>query len=219
MEVLRQNVEFQELYIKTLNEMVDSLRGFKHDYNNMLQVVGGYISVNDMDGLNKFYNQMVNESKKINNFIPLNSYIKDNPAIYGLLLSKISYSEIRKVNFTINVLNKIEIDNIKIYDLCKILGILLDNAIEAAEVSDKKFVELSIRENSDKSCLFIEINNSCNENIDIESIFKDGFSTKKGHTGFGLWQTQKILNKYKNCTLHTSFKHNVFSQKIEIKHI
>lgn len=219
LEVLRQNMEFQELYIKTLNEMVDSLRGFKHDHNNMLQVIGGYISVNDMDGLNKFYNQMVHESKKINNFIPLNSYIKDNPAIYGLLLSKISYAEVKNINFTINVLFKIEIGNIKIYDLCKILGVLLDNAIEAAEVSDKKYVELSIRENSDKKCLIIEINNSCNENIDLESIFKDGYTTKKDHTGFGLWETQKIVNGYKNCKLHTSLKYNEFSQKIEISYL
>lgn len=215
-ELLKQNVEFQNLYIKTLNEMIDSLRGFKHDHNNMLQVLHGYISVNDMEGLKNFHSQLLSESRKINNIAPLNSYIKDHPPIYGLLLSKISYTEIKNISFNITVMCKIKIANIKTYDFCKVLGILLDNAIEAAEVSDKKFVELSIRENSDKSSLFIEINNSCIGTVDTTSIFKDGYTTKKEHTGFGLWDVQRITSKYKNFKLHTNAMANYFSQKIEI---
>ncbi|WP_010248363.1 sensor histidine kinase [Acetivibrio cellulolyticus] len=217
MELLKQNLEFQELYTQNLNEMVNSLRGFKHDHNNMLQVIGGYISVNDMDGLRKFYSQMMSETRKINNLIPLNSYIKDNPAIYGLLLSKISYAEVKNVNLTINVICEIKLNNIKTYDLCKILGVLLDNAIEAAVETEKRFVELAIRENADKNRLFIEVNNSCAGDIDIETIFKDGYTTKKEHTGFGLWEIRNIVDKYKkNCKLHTQVKYNVFSQKLEI---
>ncbi len=215
-ELLKQNVEFQNLYIKTLNEIIDSLRGFKHDHNNMLQVLHGYISVNDMEGLKNFHSQLLSESRKINNIAPLNSYIKDYPPIYGLLLSKISHTEIKNISFTITVMCKIKIANIKIYDFCKVLGILLDNAIEAAEDTDKKFVELSIRENSDKSSLFIEINNSCVGTVDTTPIFKDGYTTKKDHTGFGLWDVQRITSKYRNFKLHTNAMANYFSQKIEI---
>ena len=196
--------------------MIDSLRGFKHDHNNMLQVFHGYISVNDMEGLKNFHSQLLLESRKINNIAPLNSYIKDNPPLYGLLLSKISYTEIKNISFTISVMCKIKTGNIKTYDFCKVLGILLDNAIEAAEDSDKKFVELSIRENCDKSSLFIEINNSCVGTVDVASIFKDGFTTKKDHTGFGLWDVQRITSRYKNFKLHTNAMANFFSQKIEI---
>jgi two-component system sensor histidine kinase AgrC len=215
-EFLKQNLEFQDLYIKSLNEMIDSLRGFRHDHNNMLQVMSGYISANDMDGLRNFHEQLLSESRKTNNIAPLNSYIKDNPPIYGLLLSKISYAEIKNVPFTITVLCKLEVPSIKIYDLCKVLGVLLDNAIEAAVDSEKKFAELSIRENADKSCLFIEINNSCVGIVDTEAIFKDGYTSKKGHTGFGLWEVKKIIARYKNCKLHTCARQNSFSQKIEI---
>lgn len=215
-ELLKQNVEFQNLYIQTLNETVDGLRGFKHDYNNMLQVMQGYISANDMEGLKNYHSQLLSESRKINSFAPLNSYIKDVPPVYGLLLSKISYSDIKNVSFNITVTCKLKITNIKICDFCKILGILLDNAIEAAADSEKKFVELSIRENSDKSSLFIEISNSCAGTVDIPSIFKDGYTTKQGHTGFGLWEVQKILSKCKNCRLHTNAWSNFFSQKFEI---
>ncbi|HOQ00385.1 MAG TPA: GHKL domain-containing protein [Acetivibrio clariflavus] len=215
-EILKQNVEFQNLYIQTLNEIIDGLRGFKHDYNNMLQVMQGYISVNDMEGLKNFHSQLLAESRKINNIVPLNSYIKDAPPVYGLLLSKISYSEIKNVTFNISVICKLKISNIKICDFCKILGILLDNAIEAAAESEKKLVELSIMESPAKTSLFIEISNSCAETVDISSIFKDGYTTKEGHTGFGLWEVQKILSKYKNCKLYTNVCESFFSQKIEI---
>lgn len=218
MEFLKQNSAFQELYIKTLNEMIDSLRGFKHDHNNMLQVMNGYISAQDMDGLKKFHSQMMSETRKINNIMPLNSYIKHNPPLYGLLLSKISYSEIKNINLTINVMCNVEIKNIKIYDFCKILGVLLDNAIEAAYKSEKKYVELAIRENTNKSCLFIEINNSCSGAVDVDAIFKDGYTTKKDHTGFGLWEIKKIIDKYKNCKLYTYSKENLFSQRLEINY-
>ena len=215
-ELLKQNVEFQNLYIQTLNEMINSLRGFKHDYNNMLQVMHGYISANDMEGLKNFHSQLMAESRKINNITPLNSYIKDVPPIYGLLVSKISYSEIKNISLTITVLCEIKINNIRIYDFCKILGVLLDNAIEAAAESEKKFVEFSVREKPDKTSLIIEINNSCAGPIDTTSIFKDGYTTKEGHTGFGLWDVQRIISKYKNLKLHTNARENCFSQKIEI---
>lgn len=217
-ELLKQNVEYQNLYIQSLNNMLDGLREFKHDYNNMLQVMQGYISANDMEGLKNYHSQLLTESRKINNIPCLNSYIKDTPPIYGLLLSKASYSEIKNVSFTVTAMCKLKISNIKIYDFCKVLGILLDNAIEAAAESEKKFVELIIGEKPDKSALFIEVSNSCAGTVDTTTIFNDGYSTKEGHMGFGLWNVQKIISKYKNCKLHTKACEKYFSQKIEIMH-
>ena len=144
--------------------------------------------------------------------------IWDTPPIYGLLLSKASYSEIKNVSFTVTAMCKLKISNIKIYDFCKVLGILLDNAIEAAAESEKKFVELIIGEKPDKSALFIEVSNSCAGTVDTTTIFNDGYSTKEGHMGFGLWNVQKIISKYKNCKLHTKACEKYFSQKIEIMH-
>lgn len=216
MEYLKQCIEFEKQYTNTLNDMLFSLRGFKHDYNNMLQVIDGYILSNDLEGLKKFHSQMMSESRKINNITPLNSYIKDNPAIYGLILSKISFSEIMNVAFNVSVICKVEVSSIKIYDLCKVLGILLDNAIEAAAESDKKIAELFIRENASKRCLFIEISNSYSGTIDTESIFDDGYTTKKGHTGFGLCEIKRIIAKYKNCKIYTHSLQNSFLQRIEI---
>lgn len=216
LETKKQEIEFQKLYINTLNDTIDGMRSFKHDYNNIVQAIGGYLSLDNIDGLKKYYQQMQKDSRIINNIFPLNSYVKNHPAIYGLLLSKLSYAELMDIQFIINITAEIEVSSIKTFDLCKVLGILFDNALEAAADSSKKYIELFIKKMNDDEGLFIEIINSYQGDIDSEVIFNNGFTTKEGHSGFGLWEVKKIISKYKNCSLKTYVNNGVFSQQIEI---
>lgn len=216
LETKNQTVEFQKLYIKTLDDTIDKLRGFKHDYNNIVQVIGGYLALNNINGLKEFHRQMQSETRVINNILPLNSYLIEAPALYGLLLSKISYSEIYDINFNITISSPIRVQNVRIYDLCKILGILLDNAMEAALESEKKLVELSIKEDSEKNGLVIEISNTFHGEINMEKIFQVGYTTKNDHSGFGLWEVRKLLSKYYNCLLNTYVSGNMFTQQLRM---
>lgn len=50
-----QKLESAEEYNKTLHILHDSVRGFKHDFDNIVTTIGGYIKTNDMDGLKKYY--------------------------------------------------------------------------------------------------------------------------------------------------------------------
>jgi len=216
LEAKRQEVEFQKLYIQTLSDTIDGLRGFKHDFNNIIQVISGYLSLDDLSGLKKYFSQLQGDIRMINNMLPLNTFIKDNPAVYGLLLSKISYAEIKNIVFNVNISAKINTGSMKIYDFCKVLGILLDNALEAASESEKKYAELMITEKPDKTGLVIDITNSFAGHVDIEKIYENGFSTKSDHSGFGLWEVKKILSKHKNCCLKTTVADNIFMQHLEI---
>lgn len=217
LELKKQEVEFQKLYINTLDDVIDGLRGFKHDFNNLIQVFGGYIALDDLKGLKKYYNQIQNECRTINNKIPLNSYVKDNPAIYGILLSKISYSEIMDISFNVIINDNMNLRDIKILDFCKVLGILLDNALEAAANSEKRYVELSVSESLQNDCLKIAICNTFSGKVEVEKMFENGYTTKSGHSGFGLWEVSKILSKYKHCTMKTSVSDGLFTQLIEIR--
>ena len=218
LETKKLEVEFQKLYINTLNDSIDGMRGFKHDYNNTVQAIGGYLSLNNIDGLKKYYQQMQADSRVVNNFFPLNSYVKDNPAIYGLLLSKLSYAELNNIQFVINITTKIDIGNVKVFDFCKIFGILLDNALEAAVDSSKNYIELFISKRNSLNGIIIEILNSYQGEINTEVIFDNGFTTKEGHSGFGLWEVKKILSKYKNCCIKTYASNDIFTQQIVILH-
>ncbi|KNY25085.1 sensor histidine kinase [Pseudobacteroides cellulosolvens] len=215
LEVKSREVEFQKDYIKTLDDIIDGLRGFKHDFNNNVQAIGGYIALNDINGLKKYYHQLQSDTRRINNTLPLSKYVKNNPALYGLLLSKLSFAELKDIQFVINIMDEYNIEKVKIYDLCKILGILLDNALEAAFESPNKYVELSINKNS-QNIIVIEIINSYAGKLNKDKIFENGYTTKSGHSGFGLWEVNKIISRNQNCSLETSVTDTLFSQRLEI---
>ena len=54
------------------------------------------------------------------------------------------------------------------------------------------------------------------KNINTDKIFEKGVSGKKDHTGLGLWEIRKILNKTANANLFTSKDEKYFKQQIEI---
>jgi len=215
LEIKKCEVEMQNLYIKTLNENIDALRSFKHDFNNIVQCIAGYIEMNDLNGLKKFCSQMQSEVRIINNTMPLNNYIKNDPALYSLILSKLSYAEVKDVKFNLSILDEINRGSIKEYDFCKVFGILLDNAIEAASESEKRLVDLYINKSSNSKKTVISISNTFSGNIDTEKIYENGFTTKNNHSGFGLFEVKKILGKYKNASISTSISGPIFTQKLE----
>ena len=51
-------LESAEEYNKTLKILHDNVRGFKHDFDNIVTTIGGYINTNDMEGLKKYYVQL-----------------------------------------------------------------------------------------------------------------------------------------------------------------
>ena len=102
-------------------------------------------------------------------------------------------------------------------EFARILGILLDNAIEAAEKSKEKLINISFRkdERNNRNLILIE-NSYANKDVDTEEIFNKGFTEKENHTGIGLWEVRKILSKNNNINLFTSKTDDLFKQQLEI---
>ena len=48
-------LENAESYNNTLRILHDNVREFKHDFDNIVTTIGGYIKTNDMEGLKKYY--------------------------------------------------------------------------------------------------------------------------------------------------------------------
>lgn len=77
--VTTKKLESVEEYNKTLHILHDSVRGFKHDFDNIVTTIGGYIKTNDMDGLKKYYIQLEEDCQKVNNLYLLNPEIINSP--------------------------------------------------------------------------------------------------------------------------------------------
>lgn len=200
---------------KTILNMYDNTRTFKHDYTNTIQAIGGYIWAEDLQGLKTYYKQIVNDCNTSNNFEKLNPNLINNPAIYNVLVNKYYIASQNNIKLNIEVLMDLSSVNIKIYYLTKILGILLDNAIEASKECEKKCINISFKQDNNKQLLIIQ-NTYNNKKISIDKIFEKDYSTKPNNTGLGLWEVKKILNKNNNLNLYTTKNNDYFSQQLEI---
>ena len=212
-----QKLESAEEYNKTLHILHDSVRGFKHDFDNIVTTIGGYIKTNDMPGLEKYYSQLVSDCAKVNNLYILNPDIINNPGIYNLLTTK--YAEAEEKGIKVNLSFLLDLNNLHmgIYEFARILGILLDNAIDAASECNNKVLNISFRNDCNNNRNIILIENTFNDkNVNLDDIFKKGVTGKTNHTGLGLWEIKKILKKNNNINLYTTKDEQYFSQQLEI---
>lgn len=212
-----QKLQNAEEYNKTLSILHDNVRGFKHDFDNIVTTIGGYVKTNDMEGLKKYYVQLEDDCQKVNNLYVLNPKLINNPGVYSLLTTKYHESEEKGVKVNMSLLLNLSKLNMKIYDFTRVLGILLDNAIDASSECEEKVMNIIFRDDTKNHRQLIIVENTYKDkNVDTEKIFNKGFTGKENHTGLGLWEVRKILNKSKNLNLYTTKTEKYFSQQIEI---
>jgi len=206
-----------EEYNHSLRVLHDSVRSFKHDFDNMVTTIGGYIKTNDMDGLEKYYSELVDDSERVNNLYILNPEVVNNDGIYNLLTKKYHEADSRDIKVNITFLLDLNTLNMKIYEFARILGILLDNAIEASSECEEKIINLIFRDDRKNHTQLIIVENTyADKTVDTEKIFEKGISGKENHTGLGLWKVRKIVNKNQNVVLRTIKDDKFFKQQLEI---
>lgn len=217
LNIARQNLEETRLMNKTLTILNDKIRAFRHDFNNIIQAIGGYIQAKDIDGLEKYYSQLLKDCQEVTNLSGLNPESINNPAIYSLLASKYYLATEKGIEFNLDIFMDLTSIDMKIYEFCRILGILLDNAIQATQECEEKQITVTIRkDNRCKRQLLIVENTYKEKDIYTEKIFEKGYSTKEGNTGLGLWEVRQILLKNTNLNLFTSKDNTYFKQQLEI---
>ena len=204
-------------YNDNLKSMYDNIRAFKHDFNNIVHAIGGYVRAKDMNGLSKYYNSLFDECNSINNLSALNPETVNNPSIYAILLDKYNKAEKKNIKMELGVYLDLNTLHADIYEISRILGILLDNSIEAAQECDKKYINIRFLMDNRKNRQLIIIENTYKDkNVDTIKIFEKSYSTKPHNTGLGLWEVNKILNRNSNLAIFTSKNDEYFSQQLEI---
>ena len=205
----------EKIYSKTQHQLVDSLRTFKHDYNNTLHTIDGYIFTEDWNGLKFFIKDVLAEAKAITALDRLNPELFKNPSLFGLVTAKFEYARKKDVTVNFEIYADLNNINMKTYDFTRILGIFLDNAIEASAGSDKKLVNFYVVERNNK--ITVDISNSFSDTgLKIEDINKKGISSKGENRGLGLYKVKDILSRYPKIKHETSAKNEMFLQRLII---
>ena len=214
---LTEKLESSQIYSNTIRLLHDSVRCFKHDFDNILTTLGGYIRTNDLKGLKTYYIQLEDDCQKTNTLYTLSPDIINNNGIYSLLNNKYNKAVSKDVKVNITTLLDFSKLKMKIYNFSRILGVLLDNAIEASSECNEKIINITFRDDTKNSRQIILIENTYpNKNVNTDLIFDKGVSGKNEHTGLGLWEVRELVKKTTNVNLYTSKTSKYFSQQLEI---
>lgn len=208
-----------ESYNKTLSIMYDNIRGFKHDYFNFVHALEGYVKSNNINGIKNMIDEVYKECQEINDMGILDPKIINNPALYSLITNKFYLAQEKGIKMKIEVSTDLNKFNINDYNFCRIISILLDNAIEASAKSKEKIINVSFSDEKKYKRKIVKIENSFNNpKLDIDKIFEKGYSSKKdkkNEHGLGLWIVRNILVKNNNLNLYTNID-TLFCQQLEI---
>lgn len=210
-----------ELHNKTLVGMVDGVRTLKHDYNNIMQALNGYVSTKQYDKLQNHINGVLEECNIVNSLAVIDPKIFNDPAIYGIVGSKFFLANEQNLPFEFDIVTNIAEIQFPMPDLSRILGILLDNAMEATKKAKKPLIRLEMKFDKRKCADVIRVVNTYDTsiNIDLEAIYKKGFSTKKVKSGIGLWEVKKLVSKVRNAQVYATIENDKFVQNLIIEKI
>jgi two-component system sensor histidine kinase AgrC len=214
LETKSQELEYQLFYNKVLDAIIKDLRRFKHNYNNILSVFGGYIKTKKWDEVERYYTEICGDMSKVSFLDNLSMANIKNAGILWLIMSKYEYARELKVDFRVVTEGIIGEIGMKMSEFCEMIGILLDNAIEAASASQRKVVELFIRQ-IDGSVSFA-IENAVLEKVNVARLYEEGYSTKGEGRGLGLCILKRIVSKYENVILNTQAEETRFKQELII---
>lgn len=213
-----QEIEAYYEYTLRIESINNEMRKFRHDYVNILTTLSDYIREDDMPGLRKYFDEHIvpMKDKLKTRSIKMNGIEKLKVReIKGLITTKIIQAQEKRIPISIEVPDEIDRISMNTVELSRIIGIIVDNAIEASENLEEPLINIAFIDN-DESVTFI-VMNKCSDDIPkIHELFEQGFSTKGDNRGLGLSTLKELTDSNENVLLDTVIENGYFVQKVEI---
>ena len=206
--------------LKEYQDIVNKYRIDNHENENQLRILKNKIEFNNesaVEYINMILKTRIKDNKKILN----KANVIPESDLKLLIYSKMMTMDQKNIKCflrfdkEIKTADLIELGNDLINDICKIIGVYLDNAIEAVEELNEK--EIKIELYKDNNDLFISISNNFIGQVDLNKINTPGYTTKSDGHGFGLSLVEKILCKNKKLSNQLHVNENVFKQVLKIQ--
>lgn len=202
-------------YTGQIEDLYLDIRGFKHDYVNILSSMHSYINDRNYEGLEKYFNHEL---------MPAGSALACGDSVYGRLgfiqvpeIKSILYTKIlqalkQMILVTTDIKEKFSYFPMNTLDLVRVLGILLDNAIESSALTNEKFLSITFLKDTEN--IYIQIQNSSSKIENVEELYEIQKSSKGEGRGVGLFEVRRIIGRYSNVLLNTEYNNFVFNQKL-----
>ena len=166
-----------------------TMRGWRHDYHNHLQSLKGFLSLNKVDQMKNYLNELETDLDSIDTL-----YHSGNLQLDSILNAKLAIAEKGQIRIHCDASIPPQL-HVSDLDLCVILGNLLDNAIESCRKikdPDERFIRVYI--GILKKQLYISITNATSETVKQRT--DHYFTTKRGDHAHGLKRVDQVVKKY-----------------------
>jgi signal transduction histidine kinase len=187
-------LEANEKYLPIINELIDEIKSRQHDYHNHIHALQMMTATtDDIDILRAKLPKYVDEVSKDKNF---EDFLRiNNKIIAGFLYSKVKQIEAMGITTVIEIRNCNLSERLKDFEWIEIIGILIDNAVEAS--SDDGLIEIKLAREEEHSILIVKNRHVYIPQDKIAKFFRKGSSSKDGGRGYGLSNLKKIIDKNK----------------------
>lgn len=186
-------MNFLKTHLKQIEGLYNVLRTQNHEHKRHIQTIQSMIYLDEIQSAKEYIDGLSQNYSRTDDII----YV-GNMALTALINEKRKVAEINNIDFKFSInciLNKLKISS---WDLCSILGNLLDNAFEIVmKKKNDRQVVLAINYVYDKYVLEVSNNGEKISEVEIDKIFEPGYTTKDSvGRGYGLFLTKNLIEKY-----------------------
>ena len=188
---LLQQLDDMDQTIEAQEDLNITLRAQRHDFLNHLQVVYSLIEMKEYKEANDYIERVYGSIASVGKVLRT-----ANPAINALLQVKLGVCEKAGIQVKLDIRSAWKDLSIPGWEMCKVLGNLLDNAIDALqEVSDRRLT-LTLTEDL-KAFRFSVKNSGPMSPVKLQaSIFQPGITTKAAGHGMGLFIVRRTVQEW-----------------------
>jgi len=210
-----------QYYTQQIEQQQTAMRKFKHDYQNILLSLRGFIKEKDWDGLEQYYDTKIEPASAV---ITKDEFTLENlskiklPEIKGLLAAKLMMAQNigMQVHTTFEAHEEIDQIAVDSVTLVRMLGIIMDNAIEELQALGAGALMVACYKAGGGVSFVVQ--NTCRAEIaPIRALKQVGFSTKGAGRGLGLSNLAEMVAAHSDSmTLQTGVEDGSFIQKLRI---
>lgn len=202
--------------VDTFEKELITKRKIIHDFKNQLIVINGY--ADNPEKLKAYLSEIIKDQRNIPNSKLLLNVEKLPSGLKGLIYYKFSNLD-SNINVSIDIKNslkKYESISPKLNKDClKILGVFIDNAIEAEKNEKEKYINLEFIKQKEQ--IIITVRNTCTSRVNIKNLTKNGFTTKGKNHGYGLSLVSDIVRKDDSLDIKFECDDDIFSATLVIR--
>lgn len=208
--------------LKEYEVMIDKFRVDTHENKNEFLTIRNMLKdKNSKETVIKYVDKIIDNKIKDNDKIMKKTSKIPEGGLRATIYSKLCLMDKLKIKYKLNISREvrttdlINLDEDLILKICKILGVFLDNAIEAVKKLKKKEISIEIYILDEKLC--IDITNNFEGNLDLDKINNIKYTTKGEGHGYGLTLVKQLLDESNKLENEKSINRDTFTQTLKIK--